>query len=125
LAAILDTFVGENHLNFGKPVLQEVRKKISATLTATLADKVFSQEEIQNRRDAVPKKPVYCFNSETKVLEATFSGQRPMARELDINISSVIFKINTKDIFSHRRWRLVATLLPEFVSIKVLVDLEY
>jgi hypothetical protein len=118
LAVILDTFVGENHPRFGMSVLQEVREKISATLTATLANKVFLQEETQNRRDGAPKKPVYCFNSETKVLEATFPGRRPMARELDINRNIVQSKVDTQSILIceylgiSRSWILRSTPIP-------------
>lgn len=96
LAAIFDTFIGSNHPRFNKPVSDETRKKISNSLKKTLTNYSRSSEEIENRRKGAPKKAVYCFNTETLVLEATFTGQRPMARELNIDRNLVQTKVDTK-----------------------------
>jgi hypothetical protein len=96
LAAILDTFVGANHPRFGKVVSQEIRDKISATLTGRKPTK----EEIQNHIIGAPKKAVYCFDSTTKKLLVVFEGQRIMARELGVILVLIQRKIDSHKTFT-------------------------
>jgi hypothetical protein len=60
IAAILDTFVGENHPRFGKSVSQEVKDKISKSLTG----RKLSEEAIEHHR----KGGRHCFAMPNPVL---------------------------------------------------------
>lgn len=98
IAAILNTFVGENHPRFGKSVSQEVKDKISKTLTG----RKLSQEAIENHRKgaAAYKKPVYCYNFFTKEFVADFESIRSMARSLDMGHISIQRKIGNNKPFN-------------------------
>lgn len=70
IAAIIDTFVGENHPRYGKTVSQHVRDKISATLKGRTLSESHRQHIIQG----VPKKPVYCYDAYTHEFVVKFDG---------------------------------------------------
>jgi hypothetical protein len=96
IAAILDTFVGENHPRFGKPVSQEVKDKISKSLTG----RTLSEETIENHRKGANKKPVYCYDFFSKELVVNFESIRSMSRSLDMGLILIQRKIDNNKPFN-------------------------
>jgi len=96
IAAILDTFVGENHPRFGKPVSQETRDKISKTLTG----RKLTEEAIENHRKGAIKKAVYCYDFFTKEFVVNFESIRSMSRSLDMGLISIQRKMDNNKPFN-------------------------
>jgi len=87
-------FVGKNHPRFGKTVPQEVRDKISATLTG----RKLSAEHVQNIVASSHKKEVYCYDANTKEFIVKFDGLRIMSREIQLSTIVLSRKIDTAKI---------------------------
>ena len=96
IAAILNTFVGENHPRYGKSVSQEVKDKISKSLTGRKP----SEEAIENHRKGAHKKPVYCYDFFTKEFVVNFESIRFMSRSLDMGPISIQRKIDNNKPFN-------------------------
>jgi hypothetical protein len=78
IAAILNAFVGENHPRFGKSVSQEIKDKISKSLTG--------RKPSDNHRKGANKKPVYCYDFFTKEFVIHFESIRSMSRSLEMGL---------------------------------------
>lgn len=107
IQSILNPFAGSNHYRYGKQVSQEVKDKISKSLTG----RIRAPKTIENHVQGAIKKPVYCYDSSTDKLFKEFKGLRIAARELGLNSAhiirrrldknqplTVIFKGNTIDL---------------------------
>jgi hypothetical protein len=94
IAPILDRFKGVNHPRYGKTVSQEVRNKISATLTG----RKFTPEHIKNIVQGSRRKVVYCYDAVTYEYVTKFESIRAMAKELKCTNLILQRKIDTSKI---------------------------
>jgi GIY-YIG catalytic domain len=86
LASVTRGYIGENHPNYGKPLPQEVRQKISKTMTGRKLPK--------HHRDNIsaghPKKEIFCYDFNTGAFVTKFDGIRIMQRALNLSGHTVI-----------------------------------
>jgi hypothetical protein len=95
LQSILQPFSGANHYRFGKSLSQDVKSKISKTLTGrTLSDKVKINHSLGAR-----KKKVFCFDWNIGEYLMEFSGIRVMERAVGKNHSYIRHKLDKNKPF--------------------------
>ena len=76
LQSIIQPFTGTNHYRFGKSLSQNVKSKISKTLTG----RILSEKVKINHSLGARKKKVFCFDRDTGEYLMEFSGIRVMER---------------------------------------------
>ena len=89
-------FTGENHYRFGQSLSQDVKDKISKTLTG----RVQSDQERLNKSLAARKIKVYCYDYDTKTFITSFPGIRIMEREVKKSATWIRFCLNTDNPFN-------------------------
>jgi hypothetical protein len=91
VAQILDPFVGVNHPRAGKTVSQEVRNKISTTLSG----RVLTTVHKVNISLAQKRQAIYCYNYHSGNFVTSFVSIREMCRQLSLaSTVQVLRKVN-------------------------------